>query len=84
MKSLEEEAEEYFDNNIFCDGITPFEENISKKCFIAGANSKYVEIQKIVFALENVYKYREAKSGKGRNLIIELVEQLKKLDNENA
>jgi hypothetical protein len=47
MKPLEQEAEEYFDNNIFCDGITLFEEDISKRCFIAGANSKYVQAEKI-------------------------------------
>jgi DNA-binding transcriptional MerR regulator len=47
MKSLQQEAEEYFDNNIFCDGITPFEEDISMRCFIAGVSSKYVQIEKI-------------------------------------
>ena len=52
MKPLEQEAEEYFDNNIFCDGITPFEEDISKRCFIAGANSKYVQIEKIKAQIE--------------------------------
>jgi hypothetical protein len=82
VKSLEEEAEEYFDINIFCDGITPFEEDISKRCFVAGANSKYVGIQKIVFALGHLYKYREATFGKGKNLIEELVEQLRKLEDE--
>ena len=47
MKTLKQEAEEYFNNNIFCDGITPFEEDISKRSFIAGANSKYVQAEKI-------------------------------------
>jgi hypothetical protein len=82
MRTLEQEAEEYFDTNIFCDGITPFEEDISKRCFIAGANSKYVEIQKIMFAIGHLYKYREATFGKGKNLILELVEQLRKLEDE--
>jgi hypothetical protein len=52
MKTLEEEAQEYFDNNIFCDGITPFEEDISKKCFIGGANSKWVQAEIIRAQIE--------------------------------
>ena len=36
MIDLQKEAEEYFIDNIYCDGITPFEEEVSKKCFIAG------------------------------------------------
>jgi hypothetical protein len=43
MKSLEEEVKEYIDNNVFCDGITPFEIEIADKAFIAGANSKWVQ-----------------------------------------
>jgi len=52
MKTLEQEAEEYFDNNIYCDGITNFEEDISKRCFIAGANSKSVQAEKIMALIE--------------------------------
>jgi hypothetical protein len=52
MKTVEQESQEYFNNNIFCDGITPFEEDISKRCFIAGANSKYVQAEKIKTQIE--------------------------------
>ena len=37
-ETLEEAALEYIDNNVFCDGITPFEIEIADKAFIAGAN----------------------------------------------
>lgn len=38
MKTFKEEAEEYYNNNIFCDGITEFEHDIAIRCYIAGAN----------------------------------------------
>jgi hypothetical protein len=88
QETLKQEAEEYFPllnltNNKSWEVV---EENLQllghRKSFIAGANSKYVEIQKIVFALDYLYKYREATFGKGKNLIEELVEQLRKLENE--
>ena len=34
--NLEKEAQEYFENNIFCDGITEFEKDVCIKSFIAG------------------------------------------------
>ena len=36
-ETLEEAAEEYYNNNIFCDGITEFEHDIAIRCYIAGA-----------------------------------------------
>lgn len=36
-ETLEEAAEKYFDYNIFCDGITDFEKEISIRSYIAGA-----------------------------------------------
>ena len=42
-KELEEAAEEYVDNNVFCDNITDFELEITKKAFIAGA--KWIQEQ---------------------------------------
>jgi hypothetical protein len=35
-ETLEEMAQEYFENNIFCDGITEFEKDVCIKSFIAG------------------------------------------------
>ena len=80
MIDLQRDAEEYFIDNIYCDGITLFEEEISKKCFIAGATSKYVEIEKIKFAIEQLYKFRECTFGKGVNVIKELEQQLKQIE----
>ena len=37
MKTIREDAEEYYSNNIFCDGITEFEHDIAIRCYIAGA-----------------------------------------------
>jgi len=76
MKPLEQEAEEYFDNNIFCDGITLFEEDISKRCFIAGANSKYVQAEKIKAQIEVLEK---AKTLNIQILIENLEKKLNKL-----
>jgi hypothetical protein len=36
-ETIEEAAEKYFDYNIFCDGITDFEKEISLRSYIAGA-----------------------------------------------
>lgn len=76
MKTLEQEAQEYFDNNIFCDGITPFEEDISKRCLIAGANSKYVQAEKIKAQIEVLEK---AKTLNIQILIENLEKKLNKL-----
>ena len=80
MIDLQKESEEYYCDNIFCNGITGFEEEISKKCFIAGATSKYVETEKIKFAIEQLYKFRECTFGKGVNVIKELEQQLKQIE----
>jgi len=81
MKTLEQEAEEYFDNNIFCDGITPFEEDISKRCFIAGANSKYVQAEKIEAKIDGLLLANDNGSGIMYR-IEELEEKLKQLEDE--
>ena len=40
MKTIREDAEEYYVNNIFCDGITEFEHDIAIRCYIAGAKNQ--------------------------------------------
>jgi hypothetical protein len=37
QETLKQIAEEYYINNIFCDGITDFEHDIAIRCYIAGA-----------------------------------------------
>lgn len=39
QETLGEVAEEYYVNNIFCDGITEFEHDIAIRCYIAGVKS---------------------------------------------
>lgn len=86
MKTLEQENQEYFDNNIFCDGITPFEEDISKRCFIAGANSKWVQAEKIKVQIEVLKELDVNMSGylttQVYKRINELEQQLKQLEDE--
>jgi hypothetical protein len=81
MKTLEQEAQEYFDNNIFCDGITPFEEDISKRCFIAGTNSKWVQAQIIKAKIDGLLLANDNGSGIMYR-IEELEEQLNELEDE--
>jgi len=52
--TLKEVAEKYYDNNIFCDGITDFEKEISIKCFNAGA--KWKEEKLLSFDEEELVK----------------------------
>jgi hypothetical protein len=37
QETIEKAAEEYYIDNIFCDGITEFEHDIAIRCYIAGA-----------------------------------------------
>ena len=37
QETIKKDAEEYYVNNIFCDGITEFEHDIAIRCYIAGA-----------------------------------------------
>jgi hypothetical protein len=37
QETLREVAEKYYNNNIFCDGITEFEHDVAIRCYIAGA-----------------------------------------------
>jgi hypothetical protein len=91
MKSLEEEALEYIDNNVFCDGITPFEIEIADKAFIAGANSKWVQAEKIkaqIDILKLAHLRLSVESiNKDDNIIVftvnELEQQLKELQDES-
>jgi hypothetical protein len=85
MKTLEQEAEEYFpllDTTNDRTGEIE-EENLQilghRRSFIAGANSPWVQAEKIKYALEQLYKFRESTFGKGKNVIDELEQKLKEL-----
>jgi hypothetical protein len=49
QETLKQAAEEYYINNIFCDGITDFEHDIAIRCYIAGAKYQaermYIDMQ---------------------------------------
>ena len=40
QETIKKDAEEYYVNNIFCDGITEFEHDIAIRCYIAGAKNQ--------------------------------------------
>jgi len=75
-KELELEAEKYYKENVEGEPLT-YETPIH--CFIAGATSKYVEKQKLEFAIEQLKRFRESTFGKGVNVIQELEQKLSKL-----
>ena len=85
-KELELEAENY-ENNLKCNASISFEEAIYTKlsdAYIAGATSKYVEKQKLEFAIEQLKKasmlivsQHERKAN--LRIIIELEQKLSKL-----
>jgi hypothetical protein len=45
MGELEKAAEEYADNNVFCEASTDFELQVSKRAFIAGAKWMLQQLQ---------------------------------------
>lgn len=59
QKTIKKDAEEYYNNNIFCDGITEFEHDIAIRCYIAGAKDQaermYSEEEMIDFAFNTYY-----------------------------
>jgi hypothetical protein len=73
MLDLNKEAEEYATI-----GKTYSEQ--AELDFIAGAESKYVEIQKLKYAIEQLYRFRQATFGKGVDVIKELEEKLNELE----
>ena len=79
--NLEEEAKKYaIEVNKKMGEHANAYENCSRLDFIAGANSKSVQVDKLKFAIEMLYKFRECTFGKGKNVILELEQQLKELE----
>lgn len=65
--TLEQAAKQYSEQNQFV-SLT--------QCFKEVVNSEYVQREKIKFALEQLYKFRESTFGKGIDVIKELEKQL--------
>lgn len=83
-KELELEAEKLRQNQYIDGSITTWTKNDWQSCwkegFIAGATSKYVEKQKLEFAIEQLKRFRESTFGKGVNVIQELEQKLKEYE----
>lgn len=78
MKELELEAEKYArrfeenDQNGYNGESISIEDRVEMEAFMAGATSKWVEKQKLEFAIEQLKRFRECTFGKGRNIIKEI------------
>lgn len=80
-KTLEKAAEEYYNNNIFCDGITEFEHDIAIRCYIAGAKNQAENMYSEGEVIAIVEKIRETglKQKYTQSTLFELyVQQFKK------
>jgi hypothetical protein len=89
VKSLEQQAEEYFpllDTTNDRTGEIE-EENLQilghRRSFIAGANSEWVKAEKIKAQIDILNKHRLSGEEKFSDTIEELKQQLKELENEN-
>ena len=78
MTELQQEAENHW-KMTYIMGLDASTKPYIINDFIAGANIKYVEKQKLQFAIEQLKRFREATFGKGVNIIKELQQQLDEL-----
>ena len=76
-KELELEAEKYYKENVEGEPLT-YETPIH--CFIAGATSKYVEKQKLEFAIEQLRKIKIAVSDKNPFTVYNIAHQIQELE----
>lgn len=84
MKNLEQEAEEYSQSYDECD---IWLQGAAKECYIAGANSKWVQAEKIKAQIEiltGLYENSYIKSGREfwKKKFEELEQKLKQLEDE--
>jgi hypothetical protein len=85
MIDINKEAEEYAwkKKNSFSVKLLANELVLASKTdFIAGANSKYVQAEKLKFAIEAVLQFRKATFGLGNSELEKLQQQLKELEND--
>jgi hypothetical protein len=80
MLDLNKEAENYLDRTYNLSYEKTTWQKLHIRTFIAGAESKYVEIQKLKYAIEQLYRFRQATFGKGVDVIKELEEKLNELE----
>jgi hypothetical protein len=79
MIDINKEAEEYAKLIHEKQVLKIFKEH-SKRDFIAGANSKYVQVEKLKFAIEAVLEFRKSTFGLGNSGLEKLQQQLKQLE----
>jgi hypothetical protein len=79
MIDINKEAEEYAENK---SSHKVFQEAHIED-FIAGANSKYVQAEKLRFAIEAVLEFRKSTFGLGNSGLEKLQQQLKQLEDGN-
>jgi hypothetical protein len=75
---INKEAEEYAHNHFV---MQDNHYQGLKQGFIAGANSKYAQAEKLKFAIEAVLQFRKATFGLGNSGLEQLQQQLKELEN---
>ena len=76
-ETLQERAEGYFENNVFCDGITEFEKQITLKSFQAGG--EYLAQKVTDFLNEEITERRDYSASKMCEVVREFIEnQIKK------
>jgi hypothetical protein len=73
MIDINKEAEEYENKVVYA-----YKREVYK-AFIAGANSEYVQAEKLRFAIESVLEFRKATFGLGNSRLEKLQQQLKKI-----
>jgi len=83
MKELELEAEKLFPVNntgsMFMANREQINNSYKQEGFIVGVTSRYVEKQKLEFAIEQLKRFREATFGEGVDVIKELEQKLSEL-----
>jgi polyhydroxyalkanoate synthesis regulator phasin len=76
---INKEAEEYAKSKWPSTSVV---NDLIQEGFIAGANSKYAQAEKLKFAIEAVLQFRKATFGLGNSGLEQLQQQLKELENE--
>jgi len=63
QETIKEAAEEYYIDNIFCDGITEFEHDVAIRCYIAGAKNQAERMYSEEEVRDLILKFNNDKPG---------------------
>ena len=78
QETIKKDAEEYYVNNIFCDGITEFEHDIAIRCYIAGAKNQQERMYSEEEVRKILWEYIKPQSTSEGILLDGFLEQFKK------